>query len=63
MSNLHSTYFNVQISPNHKIRDSRGYIPQMTSFQNTFHKLNGLLTSPLKKKKKEKNSGTLHTHL
>lgn len=54
MSNLHSTYFNVQISPNHKIRDSRGYIPQMTSFQNTFHKLNGLLTSPLKKKRRKK---------
>ena len=53
-SSLHPTYFNVQMSQNHKTRDSHGYIPQMTSFQNTFHELNGLLTSPLKKKKKKK---------
>ena len=53
MSSLHPTYFNVQISQNHKTRDSHVYIPQMTSFQNTFHELNGLLTSPLKKKKKK----------
>ena len=50
MSSLHPTYFNVLISQNHKTRHSRGYSPQMTSFQNTFHERNGLLTSPLKKK-------------
>ena len=60
-SSLHPTYFNVQMSQNHKTRDSHGYIPQMTSFQNTFHELNGLLTSSLKKKTKKQFRNLTYT--